>query len=58
MKARAHFEQRADAAEERRAPLGGFRDARQDPEERALARAIAADDANRFAVTDVEGQIA
>jgi hypothetical protein len=36
---------------------GGFRDAAEDFEERALAGAVASDDADDFAALDVEGNV-
>src|SRR5262249_13729486 len=57
VKAGAHLEQTADPA----AHLGfagrRFRDARQDLEERALAGAVAADDADQLAAPHLERQV-
>ena len=55
MEARPDFQQRADAAADLRLPPRRLDDARQHLEQRALARAVAADHADHFARLDVEG---
>ena len=49
MEAGADLEERAHAAQDLDAPFGGLRDAREDLQERALAGAVAPDDADRLA---------
>jgi len=58
MKAGADFEQAADAPVEFRAPHGGPRDARQQFEQRGFARSVSADQADDFALLDLEGNVA
>ena len=58
METGADFQQRADAAVEIDLAGGGFGDAAEDFEQRALARAVAADDADDVALSDVEGHVA
>src|SRR5205814_2993508 len=50
MKARADFKERADTAVELDAPVGRLRDARENFQERTLACAVMADDAEQFAL--------
>src|ERR1700680_5043678 len=57
MKAGPDFEQAGDAATEHPPPLGRFGDAAEDLQERALARAIATDDADDLALLDSEDDI-
>ena len=54
MKSGADLEQRADAAEQFALACRRPRDARQDLQQRALAGAVAADDADHFAAADLE----
>src|SRR5262249_26465706 len=58
VEARADLEQAGDAALEKGTPLGRSRNARQDLQERRLARAVAADDAECLALRHVEGDVA
>ncbi len=58
MKAGADFEQAADAPADDGAAFGRLGDAGEDFQERALARAVAADDADDFAALDLEGDVA
>ncbi len=55
MEAGTDFQQRADAAADLRVPSRRLDDARQHLEQRALAGAVAADQADHFARLDVEG---
>ncbi len=57
MKAGADFEQAGDAAAQGDAPLGRLGDAGQDLEQRALAGAVAADDAEDLALAHLEVDI-
>ena len=57
MEAGPHFEQAADAAADLDAALGGVGDLGEDLEQGALARAVAANDANDFAGRDIERNI-
>ncbi len=57
VEARAHLEQAADASANDSTALRRIRDAGQDPEERRLARSVATDDAEHFALSDVEGDV-
>jgi hypothetical protein len=54
----ADLEQRADAPAHLGEPLRGPRDAREDLQQRALARAVAADHAEHFARRDLERHVA
>ena len=58
MEARADLEQAADRALDVRIPRRRLGDARENPEERALAGAVAADDADDLARADLNGEIA
>src|SRR6266849_6202144 len=58
MKACADFEQRSDAAVDVGIAFGGFGDAREDLQQRALPSAVAADDADDFAALYFEGNVA
>ena len=57
MKAGADLEQARDPALDRDAPFARLGDAREDLEQRALARAIAADDAHHLAAPYLEAHI-
>ena len=57
MEAGAHFEQARNPAIENHAAFRWRRDAREDLEQRALARSIAADDHHNLAAVDGEGNI-
>ena len=57
VKARADLEQGADAAADLRAAGGRRHDPRQDLEQRALARAVHADDADVLAAADIERRV-
>src|SRR5262245_32956100 len=58
MEARAHLDERGQAPVDLDAAGGGGRDARQELEERALAGAVAADDAHHLAPGDLEAHVA
>ena len=58
VKAGADLEQRAHAAVHLGAALGRLGDARQDLQQRALARAVAADDAQHLALVQLERHVA
>ena len=58
MEARAHLEQAADAAVDLDPAVGRLGDAREDLEQRALAGAVAADDADHLPGLDVEAHVA
>ncbi len=58
VEAGAHLEQAADAAAQLDAPRRRLGDARQDLEQRALARAVAADDAEHLAAPHLEVDVA
>ena len=57
VEAHADLEQRADAAAHLDAALAGLGHAREDLEQRALARPVATDDADNIALRDLEGDI-
>ncbi len=57
VKSGADLEQRSDTADDGRVPLRGLGDAREDLQERALARAIAPDDAERLTLVELEGDV-
>ncbi|OQA42175.1 MAG: hypothetical protein BWY52_02294 [Chloroflexi bacterium ADurb.Bin325] len=57
VEAGTHLQQRADPAVDLRPAAGGLGDAREDLEQRRLARAVAADDAHHLAAPDLEGDI-
>ena len=57
MKARADFEQAADAATQINLAFGRRDDSAEHLQQRGLAGAVAADDADHFARADVEGDI-
>ena len=57
MKAGPDLEQAGDAAAQHDAALGRLGDAAQDLEQRALAGAIAADDADDLALLDLEADV-
>ena len=57
MKAGTDLEQARDASAQRHAPFRRLGDAAQDLEKRALAGAVAADDAEDFAPLDLEAHI-
>ena len=57
MKARAHFQQRPDAPVHIGVALGRLGDARENLQQRALARAVAPDDAHDLAVLDLERHV-
>ena len=50
IEAGAHLDQRGDVAADRDLPAGRRVDPRQQPQQRALARAVAADDADALAL--------
>ena len=58
VKAGAHLQQRTDAPLDLHLPLGGCGDAREDLEQRALARAVAPDDAHDLAALHLEVDVA
>ena len=53
----AHFEQAPDASIQTRFPFGHLGDSRQDLQQRALARAIAADEAEHFTAPRLEAHV-
>ena len=57
METRADFEQRAEPAVEVHLPAGRLGDAGENFQQRALARAVAPDDADNLAPVDVEGNV-
>ena len=57
IEAGAHFQKASDAAVEIGLPFGHLRDARQNLQQRALARAVAADQRQRFAAPHVERHV-
>src|SRR5438132_1521671 len=57
VEAGADFQQAADAAGDLDFPLGRLGDAREDLEQRALAGAVAADDADHFATVHLEAHV-
>ena len=54
----AHFQQTRHAASQMHAPGGRLRDAAQDFEQRAFARAIPANDAHHLAPANLKGYVA
>ena len=58
MKSRADFQQAAHAAANFRRAFGGLRDAGENLQQRGFARAVAADQAEHFALFQFEGNIA
>ena len=58
VEAEAELEQRGDAAADAEAALGRLRGAGEDLEQRALAGAVGADDADRLAGGDLEADVA
>src|SRR5262245_5475040 len=57
MESRADFQQTADASAQLRLTFGWLRDLRQDLEQRALAGAVAADDADDIAAAHVKRHV-
>ena len=57
MEAGAHLKERADAAVNVRSADGGLRDPREQFEERALARPVAANDPDDLSVPDLERRV-
>src|SRR2546428_12090888 len=57
MEARADLEERGDAAAGLERPRGGLRGARDELEQRRLARAVRADDAERVTLADLEAHV-
>ena len=57
MEACTYFQQRTHPAIDVGVSLGWVRNARQDPEQSALANAVAADNANDFTRVDLEANI-
>ena len=57
VEAGAHLQQAGDPAVDLGAAAGRLGDAREDLEQRDLARAVAADDADDLALLDLEGDV-
>src|SRR5258705_4989527 len=58
VEAGSHLQERPDSAVDLHPPLGGFGDARENLEQRALARAVGTNDADDLAPRDIKGHVA